>query len=178
MKLIGLIGRARVGKDTVAEYLCDYHNFDQYTFADPVKDMLEVVFGNRFREGDRESPIDWLGKSPRHLMQTLGTEWGRTCVHPELWTLLAEHRVKDAIKHDYNLVISDVRFHNEADMILRHGGELWHIERDGITAAEHISEQAQWGNYDRLKLFNNSTHARLYALVDTLIGLPEVRACC
>lgn len=174
MKLIGLIGRARVGKDTVAEHLCSYHGFSQYAFADPMKDMLEAVFGDRFRGGDREVPIDWLGKSPRHLMQTLGTEWGRNCVHPELWTLLAERVVEECTKLNYNLVISDVRFHNEADMILRHGGELWHIERDGATVAEHISECTQWDGYDRIKLFNNTTLARLYTLVDTLIEQPEV----
>lgn len=169
MRLIGLIGRARVGKDTVAEHLRTYHNFSQYAFADPMKDMLEVVFGDCFRTGDREAPIDWLGKSPRHLMQTLGTEWGRDCIHPDLWTLLGEFQIKGAIQFGYNLVISDVRFHNEADMILRHGGELWQIVRDGATVAEHISEQAQWVNYDCHTLNNNGTLDQLYRNVDLLL---------
>jgi len=169
MKLIGLIGRARVGKDTVAEHLCSHHGFMQYAFADPMKDMLEVVFGDRFRTGDREAPIDWLGKSPRHLMQTLGTEWGRNCIHPDLWTLLAEREVEYHAKYRYNLVISDVRFHNEADMILKHGGELWQVVRDGATVAEHISEQAQWANYDCRILNNNGTLDQLYRNIDLLV---------
>ena len=171
MKLIGLIGRARVGKDTVAEHLRIYHGFSQYAFADPMKDMLEVVFGDRFRTGDREAPIDWLGKSPRHLMQTLGTEWGRNCVHPDLWTLLAEREVEYHAKYRYNLVISDVRFHNEADMILRHGGELWHVLRgDAPVVATHGSECAQWDHYPARLLNNNGTLDQLYRNIDLLMA--------
>lgn len=52
MKLIGLIGRARVGKDTVAEHLRTYHGFSQYAFATPIKDTLTVAFGNHFHHGE------------------------------------------------------------------------------------------------------------------------------
>jgi len=56
MKLIGLIGRARVGKDTVAHYLCRRYHFSHLAFADPMKEMLEVSFpGINFRDGDRRA---------------------------------------------------------------------------------------------------------------------------
>lgn len=166
MKLIGLIGRARSGKDTVAGYLARRHMFAHIAFADPVKEMLEVAFGDLFRDGDREKPIDWLGKSPRQLMQTLGTEWGRNRVHPELWVLLTEQKVKHFVELDMPLVISDVRFHNEADMILKHGGELWQIQRDGASVAEHISEQAQWDTYQTKTIENNDSLEELYLKVE------------
>ena len=171
MRLIGLIGRARVGKDTVADHLELNHNFRRYAFADPLKDMLEVVFGDKFRSGNREAPIDWLGKSPRHLMQTLGTEWGRDCVHPDLWVLLGEQQVKLAAQKQQRLVISDVRFHNEADMILRNGGELWHIARNNSgTAAGHRSEMSHWDSYpQRVLVSNEGTLDELYARVDALL---------
>ena len=169
--LIGLIGKARSGKDTVAEHLEMHHCFTRYAFADPMKSMLESVFGDLFRGGDREQPIDWLGKSPRQLMQTLGTEWGRNQVHPQLWTLLGEREVRLAkMRLNPQLVISDVRFHNEADMILRHGGTLIYVERDTAQAVnDHVSEQADWGNHPHLRLDNNGTLSMLHHRIDTLI---------
>lgn len=176
MRLIGLIGQARVGKDTVAQHLHEHHKSNPRAFADPLKDMLEVVFGNQFRVGDRELPIDWLGKSPRQLMQTLGTEWGRNCVHPDLWVLLAERQwaIHTASRfnreHGINLVFTDVRFHNEADMILQQGGELWHILRNDVPkVAEHASELYDWATYPRHIITNNGTLDELYAYIDRLM---------
>jgi len=167
MKLIGLIGRARSGKDTVAGYLCRRHMFTQVAFADPMKEMLEVAFGDLFREGDREKPIDWLGKSPRQLMQTLGTEWGRNQVHPDMWTLIAERKVLKAIDFNRSMVISDVRYHNEADMILKHGGELWQIQRDTTeTVNAHVSEQYSWDTYQTKTIENNGSLEELYLKVE------------
>ncbi len=170
MKLIGLIGRARSGKDTVAGYLARRHMFAHIAFADPMKQMLETAFGDLFRDGDREKPIDWLGKSPRQLMQTLGTEWGRNQVHPELWVLLTEQKVKHFVELDMSLVISDVRFHNEADMILNHGGELWHIVRpDFFPVGGHVSEMADWEAYPHKKILNAGSLEELFLQVEEMI---------
>jgi hypothetical protein len=168
MKLIGLIGRARSGKDTVAGYLAMQHKFTHVAFADPFKEMLEVAFGGiNFRDGDREQPIDWLGKSPRQLLQTLGTEWGRNQIHPDLWTLITERKVLKAIDFNRSMIISDVRFHNEADMILKHGGELWQIQRDTTeTVNAHISEQYSWDTYQTKTIENNGSLAELYIEVE------------
>jgi len=168
MKLIGLIGRARSGKDTVAGYLARRHKFTQVAFADPMKEMLEVAFdGINFREGDREQPIEWLGKSPRQLMQTLGTGWGRDTIHQDLWKLITERKVLKAIEFNWSMVISDVRFHNEADMILKHGGELWQIQRDTTeTVNAHVSEQHSWDTYQTKTIENNGSLEELFLKVE------------
>ena len=165
MKLIGLIGRARVGKDTVAHYLARRYKFSHIAFADPMKEMLEVTFpGINFRDGDREQPIDWLGKSPRQLLQTLGTEWGRNCINPYIWILIAEQKIKAATR---SLAISDVRFHNEADMILKNGGELWHIQRDGAEGInDHVSENYKWNGYPTKVIDNNAGLEDLFLKVE------------
>lgn len=171
MKLIGLIGKARSGKDTVASHLYRFHDFESIAFATPMKSMLETAFPSvNFHSGDREAIIPWLGKSPRQLLQTLGTEWGRECVHPDLWMLLAERRIQACREvGDKGLVITDVRFHNEADMILRNGGQLWHIHRDSAKAVNaHASETCDWSGYPRKIIDNNGTHVELYAKVDEL----------
>ena len=45
MKLIGLTGKARSGKDTVANYLFNQHGYTRIAFADPVKLAAQQVFG-------------------------------------------------------------------------------------------------------------------------------------
>lgn len=142
-KLIGIVGLARVGKDTAADYLCNVYDLHRYAFADPIKDMLTCVFGNLFRNGDRENPIEWLGKSPRQMMQTLGTEWGRGLIHPDLWVLVAGQMWQkyQKVGPSDGVVISDVRFANEAEWIRSQGGVLIQIRRKNVEqVAEHISE--------------------------------------
>lgn len=164
--LIGLVGKARSGKDTAAEALVRAFGLEQYAFADPLKEMLEAVFGDKFREGDRESPIPWLGKSPRYLMQTLGTEWGRDLVHPDLWVLLADGYRKAAEAKGTGMVISDVRFRNEADWIMSSGGLLIEILRpDAEQVAEHVSEDALGGLTLPAQIVNDGTVKELQETV-------------
>jgi len=90
--LFGLAGIARSGKDTAAQHLVTQHGFHSYAFADPLRDGLMHILNLSpcdFEGEQKEQVLPWLGRSPRYLMQTLGTEWGRDTVHPELWLLLA-----------------------------------------------------------------------------------------
>lgn len=179
-KLIGLVGKARSGKDTAASHLVKRYGLTQYAFADPLKTMLESVFGDRFRCDDRETPIWWLGKSPRELMQTLGTEWGRNCVHPDLWVLLAEQEFSLCkARGSAGLVISDVRFDNEAEMIIRQGGVLIEIYRpDAERVNQHISEKGISASIQRIMVGNTGTTADLFDLIDSVIAevYPETVA--
>lgn len=172
-RFVGLIGKARVGKDTVAEHLVEQYGLMQYAFADPLKDMLEAVFGDKFRGGDREQVIDWLGKSPRQLMQTLGTEWGRDCVHPDLWVLFAEQEwLKVQARKAPGLVISDVRFKNEAEWIHQAGGLLIEISRPGAEEiSAHVSEAgfAQFSHLPRELINNDGSLDDLFEQVDDLV---------
>lgn len=144
--IIGLAGKARHGKDTVADYLVQHHGFVRLAYADAIRDMLECGLGiePRYLTTDKEAFIPWLGVTGRHLMQTLGTEWGRSHVRPDLWRLLLARKI-DALADDADrIVISDVRFRNEADWVrdaLR--GSLWHIYRPGLAggpSGDHASE--------------------------------------
>lgn len=172
MKLIGLIGRARSGKDTVGNYLNEHYDLRPLAFATPMKLMLKAAFpGVDFYAGDREAKLPWLGKSPRQLMQTLGTEWGRDCVHPELWTLLLERELTNTAAGGWpGAVVTDVRFHNEADMLLRHGAELWHIVRpDFFPVGGHVSEMADWESYPRRMILNDGSLDDLYRRLDLIM---------
>ena len=48
--LIGLLGKKRVGKDTVAEYLIEKYNFIRYAFADPIKEIAGIMFNFSYEQ--------------------------------------------------------------------------------------------------------------------------------
>ncbi len=137
MRLIGLHGAIGAGKDTVARMLVQRpDNIGATSFAAPIKDMLLAAFREfgltRQLMEDRErkeKPLPTINRSPRELLQTLGTDWGRDLIHQELWILHAEERVRHFRKFCSALVITDVRFENEASWIRAQGGEVWHIVR-------------------------------------------------
>ena len=92
----------------------------------------------------KETPIHGLGVSYRHIAQTIGTEWGRTCISPEVWVEAWRRRATDLIARGATMVIADdVRFPNEVAAVRAMGGEVWHVLRSGSTVATcHASEEA------------------------------------
>jgi hypothetical protein len=143
-RLIGLHGAARSGKDTVGQMLADSFNVGRISFAEPIRNALRGMLGltdEHFHGSLKEVVIPWLGKSPRQLMQTLGTEWGRGLINPDIWLLLAQRSVDDYQEQGRSVVITDVRFENEADLIRAMGGQVWHIHRPNVQqVAAHASE--------------------------------------
>lgn len=145
--LIGLAGAARSGKTTAAKHLATEHGFIHYALAMPLKGMLANGFNlsDAHLEGAlKEQPLPWLGKSPRELMQLLGTEFGRGLVHNDIWLLLAEQNLDSlarCLPGSTGIVVSDLRFENEADWLRRRGGVVVHILRpEAPGVAAHSSE--------------------------------------
>ena len=83
--VIGIAGPARCGKDTAADFIIEEHpQYVKASFADPLKDMLRVGLGLNAAQlygNDKEGVDHRYECSPRHIMQTLGTEWGRQLIH-------------------------------------------------------------------------------------------------
>lgn len=138
--IVGLCGPMRCGKTTAAEYLQTGYAFKRRRFAGPLKDMLRSL-GLTDEEVDgslKEEPCALLGgKTPRHAMQTLGTEWGRDLIDSGLWT----RAWKKSLPQGFDVVVDDVRFPNEVALIKELGGVVVRIERKGTgIVAGHISE--------------------------------------
>ncbi len=133
VRLIGLTGTAGVGKDAVAAILVRAHGFARMSFAAPLKQGLMAMFGIQAAtledRAAKEAPIDWIGHSPRYLLQTLGTEWARQLVHPDIWIRRAERDLVHYRRISQDVAVTDVRFPNEAEWVRRMGGEVWHIHR-------------------------------------------------
>lgn len=162
--LIGLTGRARSGKSTAAEHLVGTYLLEHYAFADPLRDGLMAIFNldpTDFEGARKEQQLAWLERSPRQLMQSMGTEWARNTVHPDIWVKLAEQNLDymtKALGAVLGFVVSDVRFENEAHLIRRQGGTVIHIGRDDAQAVNpHISEAGVAVRQGDLILRNNGT---------------------
>lgn len=139
--VIGLHGRARSGKDTVANFILAQRGGYIYSFADPIRAML-VPLGIDMRDPywqeRKEEVIPAIGASPRRMMQTLGTEWGRQLINPDIWLILAKQLL---LNYGPGMVIADVRFENEATWVREQGGRVVHIERpDNVAVEAHVSE--------------------------------------
>lgn len=145
-QVIALSGAAGAGKDTAGQLLQRRYGYDMALFAGPLKAGLCAMFGwDKAQLEDREwkeCVIPDIGKSPRQMMQTLGTEWGRQLVNPDLWMLLAKRQIDAARASGLpGLVFTDCRFPNEAELVHQEGGLVLLIERPGCGAvAAHSSE--------------------------------------
>lgn len=76
MQMIELTGRAGSGKTTIVNWLCSDFGFVNVALADPITEGLKAMLGIS-NERLKDQPIGWLNRSPRELMQSLGTDWGR-----------------------------------------------------------------------------------------------------
>lgn len=159
MRIIGLTGPARSGKDTVAHIIAESAagTVRRQGFADllkqsasriahPTHDVAEgVTFCDwlktegrvQFTTDDGEAVADISG---RQFLQRYGTECHREVFGDDFWldAVLPEGRDDCDL-----LLIPDVRFPNEAQRILDRGGEVWRVQRPGTEAANgHASEAA------------------------------------
>lgn len=179
--IIGLTGAARSGKDTAAEHLVETMGFERIAFADALRDMVMAGFGllPEDMQGDKkEEEIDWLGASPRRILQTLGTEWGRAHLGPDLWVKLAWRRMAEMHECGQRLfVFTDVRFDNEAQAIVNSGGTLLRLVRPGAPGVRaHASEAGVDDSYVSAVVVNDSTIANLHNRVRMHARLAEKEA--
>jgi len=187
--IIGLCGLIGSGKNTVAEHLMEQHYYISVSFAETLKDAAACIFGwdRDMLEGAtpedraaRELKDEWWSErlgfdvSPRYMLQYLGTEVMRNNLHPDIWALSAEKLIKENPWEQY--VFTDVRFPNEAAMIRRIGGKVWHVRRGELPEwfgqnPEHIhASETSWNNetFDAT-IYNDGTIEDLKTTIDNLL---------
>ncbi len=174
--LIGLWGYAGAGKDTAAEALVA-DGWTRAAFAGPVYTALLALdpkvadHGWRVSDVVHEQGWDSAKRSypeVRRLLQRMGTEAGRR-VHGENVWIDALFRTVDP---GQRVVITDVRFENEAKAIYVRGGLVVEIFRPGVGPANgHASEvRLPDGAIDRT-IRNDGTVAELHAKMRRIAGL-------
>ena len=146
--IIGFCGPAGSGKSFAAAVLRREHGFMRLRFAGPLKAMLRALgLTEADVDGDgKERPHPRLcGRTPREAMQTLGTEWGRTLIGPDIWIEMLLEDARWAVSVGQNVVIDDVRNANEVSAIHHLGGRVLRIRRPGVEAkGAHVSERSDF----------------------------------
>ena len=202
--IISISGFIGSGKDTVAAYLVSNYGFTSFSFASTVKDVLSVVFGwdRALLEGDTpesrlwRTEVDlWWEKrlnipnfTPRFALQNIGTDVFRTHFHNEIWIAALEQKLQ---KCTTDIVVTDCRFVNERESLLKQYATMVQVKRGeipawgptGISAAKgspvaisimeklgiHRSEW-EWLTTDfPVVLDNNTTMENLYQQIDRMI---------
>lgn len=163
--IIGLTGKKRSGKDTFISYLEESTNSSvaSYAFARPIYAMLSALLGGQIPRDDdgsvnKNAIITKYGVTVRELLQTLGTEWGRNCIHKDIWVIGAREWLsrRPELYNDY-IVFSDIRFDNEASFVKEVGGKIVEINRRSPLFDKHISESSIDAKYVDYCIDNTGT---------------------
>jgi translation initiation factor RLI1 len=160
-KVIGLTGPKGIGKSTFANRVGGVI----LSLSSPIKEMLSVIVDKKYLYEDKEVQIPGFpeGLNGRRLLQTLGTEWGRNlyssiwldATHDKIANLVAQASVTD--NQFLRVIVDDIRFKNEANMIKELGGEVWRIKRVGFVPLEddHSSEEGLSDEYINKEIIVN-----------------------
>jgi hypothetical protein len=182
--IIGLAGKKRAGKTTVAKYLCFTRAFREESWAFPLKEVIgRKLFG--LTDGqlygsteERESIIPEWGKSPRQILQVVGTDLFRERFDQDIWVKLGIKRLNDIIGgYTSNIIFSDCRFSNELDALRWFSSEhdipfaAIQVIRKGFDMNDdHASEHGLDGyKFDYIVEAGEGKFQLLYSQIDEVI---------
>lgn len=149
--IIGLVGRSRVGKDTVADMLKE-RGFQVKRLASPVKEACKSIYG--WNEDMVES----------NLKELTDEKWN---VSPRMAMVHMTHSVRQFMGSDFftrrffdswdghPTVIPDVRFDHDVEEIHRRGGFTLKITRE--NAPQHFFESNIDSIQTKFTVENNDT---------------------
>lgn len=175
--IIGLSGYARSGKDTAADHLVEKYGFTRYSFAAPMKEAMyrlnPIVSSDSIGSFRYQNLVDVYGLDDakdsypeiRRLLQVFGTEVGRDMFGENFWVDLTLNNAKEDL-----VVISDVRFKNEADGIKSAGGQVWRINRSGVGPVTNHASEIDLDDYQfDNALSNNHSVLELNQIIDGIM---------
>jgi hypothetical protein len=193
--LIGISGKLRSGKDTVADYLVQKYGWVKLGMSDPLNDALikldplilvpddSVVPRGYWRYQEivtileKHFPGDSYTQAKtipevRRLLQMLGTEIGRNMFGENVWVDLAADKIQRLRHEGKDVIITGIRFPNESLLIERLGGIRVLVERPGLANTDfssHASEVSLDHDAVDLVIHNSSDLDHLYEAVDRLM---------
>lgn len=165
MRLVGICGKAGSGKSAVSQYLVKEYGYEEVSFAATLKRMLAAAgMSEPTDRALKEANVEGFDFAWRKAAQTLGDEWGRQCLDPDIWVKLTMR----SLKHDGKYVLSDVRYTNESFAIIQSGGAMVHLHGRQVDLGElsnHPSEKPLIASAHAHHIWNDKSIEHLYAAV-------------
>lgn len=185
MHNIGLIGKARSGKDTAAMWLMRNRAYTRLAFADPLKEFALKVdpvipvnaHGHPARLSDLVSAHGWESAKDtypevRRFLQAFGQ--GQRELDEDYWVNLLRPKLNNAEAWNMPVVVTDVRYRNEAVMLRARGFKLVRLVRplSHVTgpASAHPSETELDTFAADVDILNGGSVETLYAMVAAQVG--------
>lgn len=168
--IIAFTGPKGCGKSTAATYLIEKHGFVRHYFAKPLKEMAKCLglTEEHVNGGLKEKPCDFLGnQTPRWILQSLGTEWGRKLIHPDLWTIAWENTLPDC-----DIVCDDLRFPNELKTIKEKNGIVIEITRPEFERDQSHESEAHEIPFD-FQISNDGSIEEMFEKIEHFIKEKE-----
>ena len=131
VKIIGLLGRSRVGKDTVADLIIkDYKQYVKVKLSYTLKVALCELYGftmKQFESSDKDVVDKRWNKSPRetiqHLTSSMMDFMGKDFFTKRLYDDYDKNKIAPYI------IITDIRYNHDIQEIRRRNGLVIKIER-------------------------------------------------
>lgn len=161
MKIIAFTGRAGAGKDTAAKFLSELTKYEKLNFSDPLKLGCKYLFGftdEQLYDTKQKEQIDYTWKkSPREILQWLGTDVLKKNINDDFFLIHMKKRIEQSKSN--LIIITDLRFDNEAELIKELGGIIIKLVRNTTTTEHtiHSSEQGISQKFVDYEIINNST---------------------
>lgn len=167
--LLGIVGFIGSGKGTVGDILEKDYGFIKDSFAAPLKDATARIFGwdRALLEGDTEQSRTWREQAdefwsdkfgyeftPRLALQLMGTESCRDVFHRDIWVISLLHRNRLYFETGQHVVVTDVRFKNEVNLIRGAGGKIIYVQRGPVPVWYELAKKANAGDTVALEGMN------------------------
>lgn len=141
--IIQFCGPKGCGKSTIAVHVAEILNLPIVSAAATLKKMIAVLLQEYGFNDEKikyyitnpigkEEVIPEIGVTPRFMMETIGTNWGRQTIHPNLWSNIARHQLEQGG------IADDTRFPQEVVP----GSILIEVVRPGVKYNPDIPSEA------------------------------------